>query len=105
MQISTEAALAQLIHQASPFKELFTHGTLSIEIYKPIEQDHQQPHTRDEVYIVIAGTGKFLHGETITNFSAGDFIFVPAGIEHRFLDFSPDFSTWVIFYGPEGGEK
>jgi uncharacterized protein YjlB len=105
MQISTDAALAQLIHYPSPFKELFTHGTLSIEIYKPVEYDEQQPHIRDEVYIVIAGTGKFLHGETITNFSTGDFIFVKAGIEHRFLDFSPDFSTWVIFYGPEGGEK
>jgi mannose-6-phosphate isomerase-like protein (cupin superfamily) len=105
MQISTNVALAQLLEYPSPFKELFTHGTLSIEIYKPVEHDKQQPHSRDEVYIVIAGTGKFLHGETISNFSAGDFIFVKAGVEHRFLEFSSDFSTWVIFYGPEGGEK
>ena len=32
-------------------------------------------------------------------------IFVPAGIEHRFENFTDDFSTWVIFYGPAGGEK
>jgi hypothetical protein len=31
-------------------------------------------------------------------------LFVPAGIEHRFYDFSDDFCTWVMFYGPEGGE-
>jgi hypothetical protein len=30
---------------------------------------------------------------------------VPAGVEHRFEEFSGDFGTWVIFYGPEGGEK
>ena len=35
----------------------------------------------------------------------GQVLFVPAGIEHRFEDFSDDFSTWVIFYGPAGGES
>jgi hypothetical protein len=32
-------------------------------------------------------------------------LFVPAGHEHRFEDFTPDFATWVIFYGPDGGES
>jgi len=32
-------------------------------------------------------------------------LFVPAGIEHRFENFTSDFATWVIFYGKEGGEK
>jgi len=31
-------------------------------------------------------------------------LFVPAGVEHRFEHFSEDFSTWVVFYGPRGGE-
>jgi hypothetical protein len=34
----------------------------------------------------------------------GDFIFVGAGEPHRFEELSPDFETWVILYGPEGGE-
>jgi hypothetical protein len=29
---------------------------------------------------------------------------VPAGVPHRFVDFSDDFETWVVFYGPKGGE-
>jgi hypothetical protein len=33
-----------------------------------------------------------------------DFLFVAAGDEHRFVEFTEDFSTWVLFYGPEGGE-
>jgi hypothetical protein len=24
---------------------------------------------------------------------------------HRFEEFTDDFYTWVIFYGPDGGEK
>ena len=98
-------ALEKLSQEDSPFKKLFNHGTLSIEIYKPEKVDLQQPHTRDEVYIIISGTGEFINGTRKTNFSPGDFLFVPAGVEHRFLNFSTDFSTWVIFYGPEGGEK
>jgi hypothetical protein len=32
-------------------------------------------------------------------------LFVPAGMDHRFVNFSGDFAAWVIFYGPAGGEK
>ena len=31
-------------------------------------------------------------------------VVVPAGAVHRFVDFTDDFGTWVVFYGPEGGE-
>jgi mannose-6-phosphate isomerase-like protein (cupin superfamily) len=34
-----------------------------------------------------------------------DVLFVPAGVEHRFENFTDDFTTWVIFYGQKGGEK
>jgi uncharacterized protein YjlB len=34
-----------------------------------------------------------------------DLLFVPAGMEHRFEAMSEDFATWVVFYGPAGGER
>ena len=34
----------------------------------------------------------------------GDLLFVPAGVVHRFEEFTDDLAVWVIFYGPEGGE-
>ena len=37
-------------------------------------------------------------------FAPGDLLFVPAGVEHRFEEFSDDFAAWVFFYGPEVGE-
>lgn len=48
--------------------------------------------------------GEFLNGAEQTAFAPGDVLFVPAGIEHRFVDFSADFATWVFFHGPEGGK-
>ena len=87
------------------FVELFKHGTLSVELYAPHRTDPQQPHSRDEIYVIISGTGRFLRGSEEVIFERGDVLFVAAGEVHRFVDFSQDFVTWVFFYGPEGGEK
>ncbi len=97
-------ALRQVSQQESPFLELFKHGTLSLEMYKPEKVDLQEPHSRDEVYIITGGSGGFVHEGVRKEVAVGDFLFVPAGDEHRFVEFTDDFSTWVIFYGPEGGE-
>lgn len=105
MKLNPKEALQQLSAQDGPFLNLFEHGTLSVEIYKPEKVDLQQPHSRDEVYVVISGSGEFLNNGERTTFSQGDFLFVPAEVEHRFENFTDDFATWVLFYGPEGGEN
>ena len=103
-KVSLQEAFEQLNKSDKPFVTLFTHGTLEIEIYKPDKVDLQTPHDRDEAYIISTGSGQFeLEGE-VTEVRTGDFLFVPAGKDHRFINFSDDFSTWVIFYGPVGGE-
>lgn len=87
------------------FTELLRHGTLSVEIYAPRGVDAQQPHTRDEIYVVASGAGEFRCGDRVQPFGPGDLIFVPAGQVHRFERFGDDLAVWVMFYGPEGGER
>lgn len=82
-----------------------THGTLEVGVYAPRGEDPQTPHRQDEVYVVVRGRGLFRRGETARPFGPGDVLFVPAGVEHRFERFSDDFAAWVIFYGPDGGER
>jgi mannose-6-phosphate isomerase-like protein (cupin superfamily) len=84
---------------------VFEHGTLEVEWYTPGAQDQQQPHDRDEVYVVARGTAAFWDGEARRNVTAGTFLFVAAGRPHRFERMSPDFGVWVFFYGPQGGES
>lgn len=102
--VSASEALARLGEAPKRFVQLFRHGTLEVEIYAPMRVDPQSPHTRDEVYVIVSGTGTFVNGESRRPFRPGDFIFVPAGRPHRFENFTDDFATWVFFYGPEGGE-
>ena len=86
------------------FCRLFQHGSLEVEVYKPVGRDLQTAHVRDEVYVVIAGRGDYLCAGRRQPFVTGELLFAPAGVEHHFENFSDDFSTWVLFYGPEGGE-
>jgi mannose-6-phosphate isomerase-like protein (cupin superfamily) len=104
MHITLKEASKKLTESNELFVNLFAHGTLSVELYQPNKVDNQNPHDRDEVYIIASGHGDFLNDDKIIKFNTGDFLFVKAGIEHRFLNFSADFSTWVLFYGPKGGE-
>ena len=55
-------------------------------------------------YVVVSGTGWFVNGKSREPFKAGAVLHVPAGVEHRFEEFTDNFATWVILYGPEGGE-
>lgn len=104
-RITVEDALARLPGAAGErFVSVLEHGSLLVEIYAPRDSDPQQPHTRDEVYVIVEGSGTFLNGQARQSFKRGDLLFVPAGIEHRFESFTNDLTTWVIFYGPEGGE-
>jgi mannose-6-phosphate isomerase-like protein (cupin superfamily) len=80
------------------------HGTMSVEVYAPLGEDKQTPHSQDELYIVINGRAEFVkNGERIA-VAPQDLLFVEAGAEHRFEALSEDFATWVVFWGPEGGE-
>jgi len=85
--ITSSEGLRQLKNFPNEFLTLFEHGSLSVE-----------------TKVIISGKGMFLNNDKKVNFKAGDFLFVPAGIEHRFTNFTADFSTWVFFYGPKGGE-
>ena len=88
---------------------LMRHGTMTLRWYAPKGHDPQTPHEQDEIYVVVSGRGTFALGRdegTLERrpFGRGDAIFAPAGWVHRFEGFSDDFATWVVFWGPTGGE-
>jgi len=93
------------IREGIPSAFVFEHGTLQVKMYQPSKKDLQKPHSRDEIYVIARGSGRFVNGGECHPFQTGDMLFVPAGVEHRFDEFTDDFCTWVLFYGPEGGEK
>jgi mannose-6-phosphate isomerase-like protein (cupin superfamily) len=86
------------------FARALTHGSMSVELYAPVGMDTQKPHAQDELYFIHSGSGVLTIADAVHEFGPGACFFVPAGAAHRFDAFSSDFSTWVVFWGPSGGE-
>ena len=88
-----------------PFVLAHVHGSLTVELFAPRGVDTQTPHRQDEVYFVVRGEGYFVNGPDRHRFGPGHLLFVSSGVEHRFEDFTDDLAVWVVFYGPDGGER
>ncbi|WP_298354551.1 cupin domain-containing protein [Runella sp.] len=99
-KVSLAEATEKLSQHPKEFLLLFKTGTLDLELYKPHLVDKQTPHDRDEVYIIATGEATFVLEAKQTMVKTGDFLFVPAHAAHKFVEFSEDFSTWVLFFGP-----
>jgi mannose-6-phosphate isomerase-like protein (cupin superfamily) len=98
--LALQDAIEQLQQQGgAPFSIMLQHGHMRVEYYAPRGEDLQTPHLQDELYIICSGSADLeRNGETL-NCKVHDVLFVPAGMPHRFINISHDFSTWVIFYG------
>jgi len=83
---------------------VFMQGTCDVKLARPLPPNEQAPHAQDEIYVVVSGRGVLVHDGRHDAFEAGDLLFVAAGVEHRFEDFSADFAIWRVFYGAHGGE-
>ena len=105
LKIDLIAAAAKLAASGQSSVSLFQQGDANLLLFVPTDQDNQVAHKRDELYVVQAGQGIFKRGGETVRFDAGDVLFVPAGVPHRFASFSAEFKAWLLFYGPQGGTQ
>ncbi len=104
--VTIEDAKRSLTEEAiNKFTVLLKHGSMQVEYFAPDKIDMQTPHVQDEIYVIASGKSYFIRNNETIECKQGDILFVPAGMEHRFEQFSENFATWVIFYGKKGGEE
>ncbi len=104
---SSQSAISAILEAGAggaDFHYPIRHGSMRVGLYAPRGTDSQTPHAQDELYIIARGHGWFRKGGERVRVQREDVLLVEAGVAHRFEDFSEDFATWVIFWGPEGGE-
>ena len=82
-----------------PYQCFVNQPGAQILVFAPRETDHQTPHNRDEAYFVVTGSATLEIGGEPHPVGAGDLAWVPKQVEHRFVDISDDFVTWVAFFG------
>jgi mannose-6-phosphate isomerase-like protein (cupin superfamily) len=99
--VTLAAARALKPPKGSRAAEVFRDDTVWIRFAAHPTSGPQEPHTRDEFYIVASGTARYRWDGEETMIGPGDMMFAAAQTAHGYDQFSEDFSVWVIFYGPE----
>jgi mannose-6-phosphate isomerase-like protein (cupin superfamily) len=64
---------------------------------RPGEKDTQEPHSADELYFVVDGSGYIELGKGKRRVKKGTIIFVPAKMRHRFYGNKEDLVVLYIF--------
>ena len=63
------------------------------------DDDGQQPHTEDEIYVVLRGRARLWTPDLTVDVAPGAVALVPALEPHRFVDITEDLHVLVVF-GP-----
>ena len=66
---------------------------------RPGQEDTQEPHSEDELYYVVEGSGTLELGKATKPIKKGSVIFVPAGLRHRFYGNREDLIVLYVFAG------
>lgn len=65
-------------------------------------KDGQQPHSEDEIYVVVRGRAVLHTDDGDTPVGPGTVVFIPAGEAHNFTEITEDLSVVVVFAPAEG---
>ena len=82
----------EIVHESSGLE-------VGVYVLVAPEPDRQQPHTDDELYVVLEGSGTLEVEGAGTPLDEGQALFVPAHAEHRFTGYE-GLSLLVIFTRP-----
>ena len=96
------AAKRRLAAAGGGYEVVHSSAGLELGVYVLVapEPDHQQPHSDDEVYVVLEGRGTLeVEGQSFP-VSEGDALFVEAGADHRFTSYE-SLSLLVLFARPD----
>jgi mannose-6-phosphate isomerase-like protein (cupin superfamily) len=113
MRITTDEVLARIPGppnatwpQGARSAVAFSDAHIELRLFHPAGPDRQQPHERDELYVIVEGRGDLVihhgapRGSERLGFAPNDVLIVAAHVPHHFENFGPQFRAWVIFHGP-----
>ncbi|MCU0492086.1 MAG: cupin domain-containing protein, partial [Chloroflexaceae bacterium] len=102
----TNDLLRQQQASHEPYLEFLRESTCSAGLYvlPAGGVDEQQPHTEDEIYVVMRGRGVIRVATEDRPVAAGSVVFGAAGVEHRFHSISEELAVRVVFAPAEGSQ-
>jgi mannose-6-phosphate isomerase-like protein (cupin superfamily) len=86
----------------APYLEFLRSETFELGLYELAagSVDGQRPHDEDEIYVVLAGRGRFSVDGDDVEVGPGSILFVAKHAVHRFHSIEQDLSIFVAFSPP-----
>jgi len=78
--------------------------SLGMAVWPAGGEDTQQPHTEDEVYVVMSGRGQIRVADEDRPVEPGSVVYVGAGVKHRFHSVAEDLHV-LVFWAPAYGSR
>ncbi|MFB6112808.1 MAG: cupin domain-containing protein [Halodesulfurarchaeum sp.] len=99
--VSTTELLDRLEREDRVHLDVLDEESMTVEIgrYTEGNSEPKNPHTGDEIYYIVSGSGKARVGDDTYDVSTGDVVFVEEGLEHDFFDITEDITTLIVLAG------
>ncbi len=83
------------------YLEVLSEDSMSVELAQYPNPHPKTPHSMDELYVVLSGSGMAQVGTERFPIEEGDVVYVEQGVEHDFFDIEDELTALVIFTGGE----
>jgi len=99
--VSTEVLITELEDEGHQFAEVLETESVTIEVGRYPTSAPKNPHTEDEIYYIVSGSGTIRVGDETYDVESGDVVFVESGLEHDFFDIEEEITALTIFVGSD----
>lgn len=83
--------------------EVLDEDSMTVEVgrYATGTSEPKNPHTGDEIYYIISGSGMARVGDETYPVEAGDVVYVESGLEHDFFNIDDEITVLIVLAGTE----
>jgi quercetin dioxygenase-like cupin family protein len=99
--VSTGELITELKDGEKQINEVLDKESVTIEIGTYPTAAPKNPHTEDEIYYIVSGSGMLRVGDETYDVEAGDVVFVEQGVEHDFFNIEEEITALTFFIGSD----
>jgi mannose-1-phosphate guanylyltransferase len=97
--VSTTELVEQLEQGEKNYLEVLSEDSVQVELARFPNPAPKNPHTEDELYYIISGSGMVRVGEETYAVEDGDVVYIERGVEHDFFDIEDEITALIVFAG------
>jgi mannose-1-phosphate guanylyltransferase len=97
--VPTAKLIKRLEQEDRHYREVLSEDSMRVELAQYPNPAPKNPHSEDELYFLVSGSGMVRVGEETHAVDEGDVVYVKQGLEHDFFDIEEEITALVVFVG------